>query len=93
MSQKLELPDELYSALVKAAKNTGITPADWIAEKLPKSSLVVSAEERQRANLRLRQHIVSLGHATGADNEGIDADLAREYGDDHRDLYSPTTSK
>ena len=28
---------------------------------------------------------VSLGHATGADNEGIDADLAREYSSRHED--------
>lgn len=28
---------------------------------------------------------VSLGHPTGADNESIDADLAREYGNDHED--------
>lgn len=28
---------------------------------------------------------VSLGHPTGADNEGIDADLAREYASRHED--------
>ncbi len=28
---------------------------------------------------------VSLGHATGADNESIDADLAREYMNNHED--------
>lgn len=27
----------------------------------------------------------SLGRATGADNESIDRDLAREYGDNHQD--------
>ena len=36
---------------------------------------------RAAANARLRQHRVSLGQATGTDNEGIDADLARVYGD------------
>ncbi len=33
------------------------------------------------ANENLRRCRVSLGHATGIDNEGIDADLARAYGD------------
>ena len=28
---------------------------------------------------------VSLGYPTGADNESIDADLAREYADNHED--------
>ncbi|GEM_PF-5528233 len=32
------------------------------------------------ANESLRRCRVSLGHATGIDNEGIDADLARAYG-------------
>ncbi|MBA3441844.1 MAG: hypothetical protein H0T92_18450 [Pyrinomonadaceae bacterium] len=87
MSQKLELPDEVYSALVEAAKDTGITPADWISEKLPKFRVVVSDEERRADDARLEQHTVSLGYATGIDNESIESDLAREYGDDHRDLY------
>ncbi|NOT00354.1 MAG: hypothetical protein HOP29_06970 [Phycisphaerales bacterium] len=36
----------------------------------------------QAARDRFRRHAgaVSLGHATGADNERIDADLGREYG-------------
>jgi hypothetical protein len=33
------------------------------------------------ANESLRRSRVSLGRATGIDNEGIDADLARAYGD------------
>ncbi len=36
---------------------------------------------REAANARLRQHRVRLGYATGTDNEAIDADLARGYGD------------
>lgn len=40
------------------------------------------AAQRQAARERLRRHAgaVSLGRATGADNDSIDADLAREYG-------------
>ena len=63
MSQKLELPDELYSALVKAAKDTGVTPLDWIADKLPKPPVILSDEERRADDLRLEQHTVSLQSA------------------------------
>ena len=31
MSHKLELPDELYAALLEAADASGLTPVDWIA--------------------------------------------------------------
>ena len=43
---------------------------------------VMTPAAREAVNARLRQHRVSLGRATGIDNEGIDADLARTYGDD-----------
>jgi len=81
MSQLLELPDELYNKLLTEAKRTGVSPADWISEKLHKTSGArLSEQERQEANTRLERHIVSLGHPTGIDNEAIDADLAKEYG-------------
>lgn len=44
---------------------------------------MVNEEERKRSNAALRQFIVSLGYPTGSGNEGIDAELAREYGDNH----------
>lgn len=34
MSHTLELPDELYAALLKAADASGLTPIDWIAVHL-----------------------------------------------------------
>ena len=34
MSHKLELPDELYAALLEAADASGLTPTDWIAVHL-----------------------------------------------------------
>jgi hypothetical protein len=83
MSQPLELPDAIYRALLEAARAEGVTPTTWIADKLPKSPSAPSAEERRAAHARLRGLTVSLGHATGIENEGIDADLEREYGDDH----------
>ncbi len=87
MSQKLELPDDLYSALVTDAQKSGLTPVDWIAKKLPKSLRALTDEERRADDARLEQHTVSLGYPTGINNDGIDADLACEYGDDHKDLY------
>ena len=76
----LELPAPLYHALVKAAKTKGTTPQALIAASLPTFSPAITQEERDAANARLRQHIVSAGAALGSDNEEIDADLAREYG-------------
>jgi hypothetical protein len=84
MSRMLELPDSIYQALLEAACASGVTPASWIASRLPRSSgLASSVAERESALARVLQHTVSLGHATGTDNEQIDADLAREYGDPH----------
>ena len=34
MSHTLELPDELYAALLEAADVSGLTPIDWIAVRL-----------------------------------------------------------
>lgn len=92
-THNLELPEDIYSALVKAAREKGTSPADWIAKNLPKPSLRVSDEERSAANRRLREHIVSLGYATGSDNEGIDADLVREYGASCADTNLPSGPK
>ncbi len=143
MSQTLmlELPDEVYKAVKKAAGATGKTPAEWIAADLcqrlpapdgaatreeqplreqftedhweifekvaarqgrraeelaaewiakyrrPPPRPQLTEEELQAARERFRRHIgaVSLGHPTGADNESIDADLAREYGSTHEE--------
>jgi hypothetical protein len=100
MSQTLELPDPIYNDLVAAARDAGTTPVGWIADHLPKQVKPngiaapgqLTEEEIAEANARLEQCIISLGHATGIDNERIDADLAREYGDDHATLYRPDGS-
>lgn len=34
MSQKLELPDEIYDALTATARAQGMTPAEWLAKNL-----------------------------------------------------------
>ena len=45
------------------------------------------AEPSEAARQRFRRHLgaVTLGYPTGADNESIDADLAREYGNNHEE--------
>ena len=41
--------------------------------------------EKKGGGIRELFGSVSLGHATGADNESIDADLGREYASTHDD--------
>jgi hypothetical protein len=86
VSRTLEIPDAVYEALLDAARARGIAPEDWIAEQLSPCQSQASpptsrttAKDRQTALDRLLQHTVSLGRPTGADNERIDADLARAY--------------
>jgi len=88
MTRTLELPVDLYDALIDAASRLGTTPASWIAEHLPARPAPAGIEpeiRRDEALARLRSYAgsVSLGYPTGTDNEQIDADLAREYGDPH----------
>lgn len=84
MSRMLELSEPLYEALLRAAEGDGLSPAAWLARRLsPSERPLVSDEEREAANARLFRHVASLGHATGVDNEQIDADLARAYLDAH----------
>lgn len=88
MSRTLELPDAIYEGLIQAAHAGGLSPADWIARKLPANRQApVSDEARAAALERLLQHAgtIRTGRPTGTDNEQIDADLAREYGDPHEE--------
>lgn len=86
MSRTLELPEAVYAGLLEAAKASGVSPAEWIAAKLPSSPAEPATDETVRiARERLWRHVVSLGHPTGGDNDEIDADLARAYLDPHED--------
>jgi hypothetical protein len=46
----------------------------------------VATSQESRGTLRELFGSIDLGYATGADNESIDADLAREYGNTHEEV-------
>jgi hypothetical protein len=82
----LELPEPIYETLLAEARARGVSPAEWIAERLPRAvGRVVSGGEVRASRERLWRHVVSTGRATGTNNEQIDADLARAYGGPHEE--------
>ena len=97
MSQRLiiELSDEVYTMIQRQAEEAGTSPADWLANALERQYGRVrawqggltqrTAAEQQTVRARFERHFgeLDLSHATGVDNEQIDADLAREYADSH----------
>jgi hypothetical protein len=92
MSQTITitLPDEIYQPLVEAALKQGRTPEELAAEKLARTlpkHKPMNTETAREAEERFARWIgsVSLGYPTGADNESIDADLAREYANTHEE--------
>jgi hypothetical protein len=84
MTRSLELPEGVYNAVIAVSRSQGVEPAEWIASHLPLPPRRRGSEaELKAARELLFAHTFSLGHPTGTDNEQIDADLAREYGDSH----------
>ena len=97
MSQTLilELSDEVFTTIQRQAERAGTSPAHWLATALEQqyghrhawqsARRPRTIAEQQAARVRFEQHVgeVDLPDAIGADNEHIDADLAREYGDTH----------
>ncbi|UXE61584.1 MAG: hypothetical protein KA717_00915 [Woronichinia naegeliana WA131] len=86
MSQQLtlELSDEVYNTLQHQADAIGLSVTDWIITKLGNSDSVEKQStntQQEQARQRFKSHAgsISLGYATGIDNESIDADLAKIY--------------
>jgi hypothetical protein len=88
MSQQLtlELSDEIYADLQQKANAVGLSIAEWIVAALSTQSngvsrVLHSVAQQEEARQRFRSHAgaISLGYATGIDDESIDADLARAY--------------
>jgi hypothetical protein len=92
MSQQLtlELSDEVYTDLQKKANAVGLSIAEWIVALLSYQSngvskALYSVAQQEEARQRFRSHTgaISLGYATGIDNDSIDADLARAYASEY----------
>jgi hypothetical protein len=79
----LELNDDVYTVLQQQASAVGLSVAELVAASLNRQySLSVSPKsDAEEARQRLLGYagVISLGYATGTDNESIDADLARAY--------------
>jgi hypothetical protein len=86
-----EVPDELYEAFEEVAAKDGrsveAVALEWLAKHEPKPRPKLTDEESRAAWERLMRHAGSFesGDPHSADNERIDADLAREYADNHED--------
>jgi hypothetical protein len=92
MSQQLilEISDEVYADLQRKASEVGISITEWIVTVLSRQGAVVSKavpslEQQEQARRKFKSHAgaISLGYATGIDNEAIDADLAKAYADEY----------
>lgn len=89
----LELPDEVYEVVERTAQANSQPAAAWVAARVPmllptrKPRPVLTPEEYEAARQRLMRHAgaVNSGDPNSADNERIDADLAREYASNHED--------
>jgi hypothetical protein len=89
MSQSLtlEISDEVYATLKQQAEVAGLSLTEWIVASLVQQSISISKldlqtqVDKEAARQRFRRHAgsINLGYATGADNESIEADLARAY--------------
>lgn len=84
----LPTADEIYAQQVGQLTNEGkLRLVELIAHELASrnggrpENKTPDAAARQAARDRFRRHAgaVSLGHATGADNQRIDADLCQEF--------------
>jgi hypothetical protein len=82
MSQQLtlELSDEVYSILQAQADAIGLSVTDWIVTKLGNSDRVEEPSnktQQEQARQRFKSHAgsISLGYATGIDNESVDNDM------------------
>ena len=99
MSQilKLELSDDIYDIIRRQAKSAGTSPEEWLVHSLKQKYnsantsqneiSPINEAEQLIARERFERHFgeVDLGYPTGVDNESIDADLAREYANNHLD--------
>lgn len=89
-TRTLELTEVAYNALLRRAFTEGKT-IDALIVNYFVSPASFSEEELQAADDRLFAFsgAVNSGDPNSCDNDRIDSDLARAYGDDHASLYKP----
>ncbi len=86
-----QVSDEVYEACQQIAARYERTEEEvlleWLAKRAKKRCPKLTEEESRAAWERLLQHAgaVSSGNEHSADNDRIDADLAREYGSTHEE--------
>ncbi len=84
-----EVPDEVYEVLqdvaTKMGRPTEEVVLEWLARTAPKPRPKLTPEELEAARKRMQRHMgaVHSGNPRSADNDQIDIDLAREYGNTH----------
>jgi hypothetical protein len=83
----LEIPDEVFSNFQKQAESKGETAEKFVLEIVLKNasrSEDNNSKNAQEAEERFARHFgtVNSVNSHSADNEQIDADLAKEYGKD-----------
>ena len=85
MSQilNLELSNGAFAAIRQRAEAVGTSPEDLVKALLENhyQSTTLPKETEQKAQVRFENHFgeVDFGYPVGADNDGIDKDLARAY--------------
>ena len=86
-----EVPDEVYEVLESVATKMGRSldevVLEWLARTAPRPRPKLTPQEMEAARKRLQRHMgtVHSGNPRSADNEQIDIDLAREYGNTHEE--------
>jgi len=86
-----QVSDEVYEVCQQIAARYGRTEEEvvleWLAKRAKKKHPKLTEEESRAAWERLLRNAgaVSSGDPRSADNDRIDADLAREYGSSHEE--------
>lgn len=86
-----QIPEELYAAFDHIARRDGKTTEqvalEYLARRESERRPKLSEDERREARERLSRYAgaVCSGDPNSAENERIDADLAREYASVHED--------
>jgi hypothetical protein len=89
-SLTFQVPEELWDTFEEIAAREGQSAEavmlEWLTKHAPKRRNL-TPEEAERARQQFRRWFgsVASGNPRSADNEQIDADLAREYGNSHEE--------